>query len=41
MSGEVSFGDKAAISGLSASDNKVYAVSTKSIVRTVSDNGSI
>ena len=41
MSGEVSFGDGAAITGLSASDNKVYAVSSKSIVRSVADNGSI
>lgn len=41
MSGEVTFGDSAAITGLSASDNKVYAISNRSIVRSVADNGSI
>lgn len=41
MSGEISFGDEAAITGLSASDSKVYAISNRSIVRSVSDNGSI
>ena len=41
MSGEVTFGDGAAITGLSASDNKVYCISGKSVVRSVADNGSI
>ena len=41
MSGEVTFGDSAAITGLSASDNKVYAISNRCIVRSVADNGSI
>ena len=41
MSGEIAFGDGAAITGLSASDNKVYCISGKSVVRSVADSGSI